>query len=646
VEAFAGVNLAMLKSHEEELRRVYACLFQDIANTYPCLREDLTKDLEKLENLLCSRGPSLVMVDMPAVGKHFDRCLSEGQYSVSSLPLTKRCPRSIMYPEFLRGLWGLVFTENGCLKEDCDVEAIIFIRQIYYLAKKAVATCPEEAVSAEVRAFYLTDCELPLPSPGWASEHGLQDDCPDSFLETYQERLPADESQLRVFLRNLDLVSGILSTTLGRYDPSEWRFKHGPGVVSERKGCFNKYEFVNWSNRLERVFPIADFGFHNHTAWASHVQSERNLNGDEPSSRLIAVPKTFDKPRLIAAEPSENMWCQQNLWHYFRSRTESSWIASFVRFNDQSLNQNLARRGSQDGSLATLDLSSASDRVSCQFVGCLFRSNPGMLDALQASRTRYLTQHFRVPGVPSVIELRKFSSMGNACTFPVESLGFLAVALASVATVRQMRVTTKTLQTLSGELAVFGDDIIVPFDTRELVCRALEVLDFKINSAKSFWSGNFRESCGVDAYRGIDVSPVYWRRPTENKPDSIVSAVEVRNSFHLRGYWTVARHLASTVPRAGVPVVSIDSGVFGFLTFSGCRLSGHSFRFNRSLQRQEVRVLRPSSKHKLEEIRDDSVLLQFFTEAPEPHLPWRGGYGQRPVTRLSQAWVDISDFSS
>ena len=638
----------MLKSHVKELLFVYECLFKDIKCTYPTLQVSLDRDLETLGVLANERGLHLFCVDLPDVGKHLDRCVSEGKYSIAGLPLTKRCPKRIMYPEFLSGLWGLVFDQDGNLKGDADVEALLFMRQIYYVAKKVRLDCSEDLVMDEVREFHAIDLALPEPEQFWQSEgthQSLETYFGFSRSPIYKAHAYADP-RFDIFLRKLDLVSNLLSSSLGPYRPSDWCFKHGPGVVSERKGFVNKYKFVNWSDRLEAVYPIADYGYYNYSSWGIGLLEDRDeIGSKDPSSRLISVQKTLTKPRLIAAEPSEHMWCQQNIWHYFRTRVQATWIAKFIRFSDQTRNQELCRRASLLGTLATLDLSSASDRVSCHFVGQLFRSNLGLLDALKATRTRFVTQDL-AHDVPSVIELKKFSTMGNACTFPVESIGFLAIILAAVATVRGIKVCEETLSSFEEEVAVFGDDLVVPQDSRELCCQALEALGFKVNASKSFWSGNFRESCGVDSYKGVDITPTYWRSLTSNEPESIVSAVEVRNSFYMRGFWSTAEHIASTVPRVAIPVVKTDSGVFGFKSFVGACIYGFKRRINKYLHRDEVLVQSISSKRELVEIRDDSVLLQYFTEKPEPWQPWAGGIGQRPKLRLALAWTDTGEVVS
>jgi hypothetical protein len=441
-------------------------------------------------------------------------------------------------------------------------------------------------------------------------------------------------------LMNLDKISSFVATTLGRYDRTEWRFRHGPGAISERIGPTNKYCWSNWSNRLEVEYPIADCGFHNYCSWAGSSRLE-DIGSLEPASRLLAVPKTFTGPRLIAAEPSEHMWCQQNLWHYMASRVQDSWISDFVRFRDQSRNQHLCRRGSEDGSLATVDLSAASDRVTCHFVGQYFRSNPGLILALRSTRTRYLRQEIN-PRVESLVELRKFSTMGSACTFPIQSLAFLGICLAAVATKRGLKVSPRSIRALCGEVAVFGDDLIIPEDSRELLFQALEVLHFKVNVNKSFWTGRFRESCGVDAFMGESVTPAYWRNLCSSKPESIASTIEVRNNFYSKFLLRTSARIASTIPVTSVPSVAMNSGVCGLTSFTS-RWLKRDKRWNPQLQRIECKVRAFTARNPRTPITDDSALFQYFTESPSPHEKWVGGVAQRPELKHRLRWVALDD---
>lgn len=637
----------------ESLEQVYAALFKDAAQAYPTLRVEFDKDQTRLSRAVAHRGLQVYLVDLPAVGKHLDRCLAGGQYKLSGLPLTRRVSGTVVIPKFLRGLYLLVFDSSGRLKEDCDIQAVFFLRQLLYAAKKLQYECSDHVTRATVREFVATDIELPEPERFWDSSSALNEgELPYHGFgksELLRERVlamvaPAGVNQMLHFLNVLDTVSGTLISFLGPYRPDEWRFRHGPGAIAEAVGPTNKYCWQNWSTALESEYPIADFGYHSLCSWAGS-QCDESIDGDPYgiSSRLVAVPKSYSGPRLIAAEPAAHQWCQQNVWHFLRTRTSATGIGLFVCFTDQSRNQRLCKEGSRTGASATIDLSAASDRVSCHVVGQLFRSNLGLLRSLRASRTHSVSQRL-AHEVPGLVRLRKFTTMGSACTFPVESLIFLSVALASVLVQRGRSPSWANIRDLHEEVTVFGDDIIVPIDSRELFVTALEVLYFKVNTNKSFWTGLFRESCGVDSFRGTDVTPVYWRRVNDGKPEALASTVGCSNNFYNKFLLNTAAYLASTLPR-GIPMATMNSGVVGLKSRSGVRNDGFRTRQNRALQRAETRVLSLQAKQCKSPTNNDTALLQYFTESPEPDIFWSHGYARRPVLRKEFRWVPTSDLS-
>jgi hypothetical protein len=702
MEPSPGVNPRMsLNCHVGELQNLWAAILTDAAHAFPTLEREFSKDLSRLQGAVGHRGLRVFLEDLSAVGKHFDRCLSAGQYNLSGLPLTKRYSNKVVIPKFLRGLYLLIFHSTGSLKEDYNVEAIFFVRQLTLAFKKGKLRCSDEANENEVVEFSSVDNSLPEPERFWTAadysapevqglqpsssdvlnpncvmdrdEQGRKRHCESHGCEVlceetsrrdpeldiaviyqgfgksplYHSRVESIDAHLRVdmslLLARLDFVSSLVTATLGPYSPEEWRFRHGPGVVSEYVGPANKYYWTNWSEALEREFPIADCGFHNYGSWADSLHVRPDYSSGELESRLICVPKTFSKPRLIAAEPSSKQWCQQNIWHYFRSRSEATWIYKFVRFDDQTLNQQLCKEGSRDDTLATVDLSEASDRVTCHAVGQMFRGNPKLLNCLRASRTQKVSQNV-TDKVPSVIPLRKFSTMGNACTFPVESLIFLSIAIATVLTHRKLRATKRNVESLSGEVAVFGDDIVIPSECRVLFTEALKILDFKVNTKKSFWTGRFRESCGVDAYGGVEVTPAYWRIFCDGKPESLASTVDTRNNFYKKFLLTAADRLASTIPRRfSIAQVSMRSGVFGLITFLEPRNYRLRTRWNTDLQRRETLISDIKCREERLPIENDSALLQYFTEEPDPSSRWKSGTPQRPKTKIRPRWVVTAD---
>ena len=182
-------------------------------------------------------------------------------------------------------------------------------------------------------------------------------------------------------------------------------------------------------------------------------------SGVEPSSKLIHVPKTAKAPRLIASEPVEHQWCQQKVLKWLDKRMQHTLLGRFINLHDQTLSQRMVTSASRDRSLSTIDLSSASDRVTCRHVECLLSVNPSLLQVVHASRTRRLRDPI-LKG--NTITLRKFASMGSALTFPIQSIFFLCIVLASCEAD-----TPKKIRALIGKVRVFGDDIIMPSTAHE-----------------------------------------------------------------------------------------------------------------------------------------------------------------------------------
>lgn len=209
---------------------------------------------------------------------------------------------------------------------------------------------------------------------------------------------------------------------------------------------------------------------------------------------LFTVPKNNQVDRAACKEPDMNMYLQKGVGTFIRNRLRSVGID----LNDQTRNQELARIGSIDGSLATLDLSSASDSVSDRLVWTLLP--PKLYSYLDMIRS-----HYTLLDNGSLHRWNLFSTMGNGFTFELESLIFWALAKSVVSHMG-----------LTGDVSIYGDDIIVPVEAATpLMCLLVQV-GFKVNTEKSFYTGNFRESCGAFYYKGIDVKPFYIKKPIED----------------------------------------------------------------------------------------------------------------------------------
>lgn len=205
-----------------------------------------------------------------------------------------------------------------------------------------------------------------------------------------------------------------------------------------------------------------------------------------PGNRVTFVPKTAVTERAIAIEPLLNVYAQLGLGRVVRRRLKRK---AYIDLDDQSLNQRMALKGSIDGTLATIDLSSASDTVSREVVRALLPE--AWFNAMDISRSKV----GELDGVPFVYE--KFSSMGNGFTFELETLLFYAFAYSACV----------ICDTCPSWVSVYGDDIVVPVEAYDVLVEILEWFGFSLNAKKSFNSGLFRESCGKDYYKGTDVRP-------------------------------------------------------------------------------------------------------------------------------------------
>lgn len=214
-------------------------------------------------------------------------------------------------------------------------------------------------------------------------------------------------------------------------------------------------------------------------------------------NRITTVPKDAKTERTIAIEPEGNMYIQKGIGGFIRRCLRKVGID----LNSQLANQQAAKIGSSDGSLATIDLASASDSISMALVTELLP--PTWTAAIERCRSPVGV----LPSGERVL-YRKVSSMGNGFTFELESLIFWALCSA---------VCDLTPTAHGSRVLVYGDDIVVPSHVAEDVIRVLEMCGFTTNRDKTFLDGPFRESCGKHYYSGHDVTPIYLRKEVNTR---------------------------------------------------------------------------------------------------------------------------------
>lgn len=239
------------------------------------------------------------------------------------------------------------------------------------------------------------------------------------------------------------------------------------------------------------------------TAWARNCS--RNLFSDDPSvaidfpsvrgNRWWHVPKDARTDRSIAIEPTLNGFYQLGIGSQMRVALNRQ---GFLLNDSQELHRRLARKGSIDDSLATIDLSNASDTISYALVRAVLPHEWfHLVDACRSPMTKLPDGSWR--------RLEKFSSMGNGYTFELETTIFAAICMYSA---EYAGISLRVGENFS----VYGDDIIIPKELYPYVSIALRGLFFTLNEEKSFPYGPFKESCGGDYFDGNDVRPIFIKQ--------------------------------------------------------------------------------------------------------------------------------------
>ncbi len=564
----------------KSLMSLLQCVLAD-ASTWCCT--SATRDFETISSRVEHEGLSFLTITLPTFCSDFERSLDQGQVDPDMFPSFRK---RAGLPLFLGGFLDLVFDrESGLLLDKPSTEAIFFIRQITLMFKKILLPCSQERESRAYDQYIQCEHEV----------------------TTWSERAESrDFSQLKrisglLWSHDCSLID--LLVYEGNLVP-----KHGPGATADKRVGNDKYIWATWTDRLEESFPAAEFiipnwGFYDGLQSVDFVEP-----GQEQPVKVISVPKTLKTPRIIAIEPTCMQYAQQSLMECFVDHLErSDYLRGMVGFTDQVPNREFARIASRDRSLATLDLSEASDRVSNLLVKQVFSAWPNLLKALQDCRSLRAD----VPG-HGVIPLSKFASMGSATTFPVEAMVFLTIIFVGIERSLNRPLTACDIQSYRSRVRVYGDDLIVPVEHVRSVVESLEDFGLKVNSRKSFWTGRFRESCGRDYYDGSDVTVTYCRRMfpehRSNVPE-VLSVVSFRNQLYFAGMWKAAAYLDTFLKRlAPFPNVAVTSPVVGRHSVLGYEIQKWCDNLHSPLVKGMV--VRPTPRPS--KLDDHGALLKFF----------------------------------
>lgn len=482
----------------------YDCQITDKSIEY-CLKrakiegsEFLTITLPLLDKALL-KGLGSGFFQCPSSFKRLSIRKSEGNNEPSSLPV-------LFYDLFRQ-----VFDDSGMLLEEASPEAVRCLRQLTGFAYKAELPYSGDAERRIISDFVTTDAEL------------------TAF--TFDDKFCA---------RMAHYASKIFTG----YDPTDFVGRNGPGVTSDTELC----------SKFEAVIPPTDFNFENTDRYFFNENDQFERMDREPvwshqalfqqpfRAKVLLVPKDSRGPRLISAEPALQQFLQQGVKDYFVSVLESHPLTKgSVNFTDQSINQSVAQIGSVDQSWSTLDLKSASDRVSNDLVQRLFQFDPVLLADLQGTRTsRTLLPDGRT------VRMNKFAPMGSAMCFPMLAT---VVYLATFVCLELCGIPPKYIRDY---VRVYGDDIAVHSKFSSVVVAALEHVGLSVNTDKSFFKSRFCESCGMDSFDGFDVTPIRLRQWIPNKtiqdqsvwtPTLLVSINKTAQQLQVLGYHVASQYL-------------------------------------------------------------------------------------------------------
>lgn len=560
------------------------------------------RDLETVRSRVEFEGQSFLTITLPAFSRDFEQSLEIGRIDSTFFRGFKRVKNEAI-PAFLQGMLSHVFDRVTGVKihdcstfsrdMSCDCPSIVeSVRQICLLFKKVDFACTPQRVQASLDNFIKIEQEL--------GEFSVQEQDRHDFRE----------------------VSAMLwGNMFGDYSPDNLLPKHGPGQTSERISGNQKFVWRRWHDRLEPYFPLIATAYPLGTPPESEVLQSVTIVPEEEEQpvRVVVVPKTQKAPRVIAIEPVCMQYTQQAIRAYLYDKLESHKLTSgHINFVDQSVNQRHAMNSSSTRRLATIDLSDASDRVPLELALGMFDCNPDLRDSINACRSTRAV----LPDGTLVSPLRKFASMGSALCFPIEAMYFYTICVVALMRAKGYSRSFRNLYKVTRELYVYGDDLVVPSAYADVVLDHLSKYNCKVNPNKTFVSGNFRESCGVDAYAGVEVTPIYIHtaRP-ENKRTSqeVMSWLASRNLFYKKGYWMTTTFMQLMLERAvrNIPYLSDTSPGLGYTSFLGYESID---RWNRDLQRPEVRALVPETSHRSDEIDGYSAMTKCFLDLERADL--------------------------
>lgn len=553
------------------------CVITDVFNRTPRYKQiDFERDISTLRRRTQSEGLTFISSTMPNLMKEFLLSLETG------IPLFTnfKIKRGTVYPTFLHGLFRLT------VDEVCGVDSFASLYQILVGFKKLKGPYSTKVLQEEEDKFVATDQSLIYESNHFN----------DLILETAAGFIG-------------DVFSSVEQPG---YIEDNFSPRPGPGATNTALHHYERFSPHNLRDvEMEKL--IYDWFYVNHTYLHDDHKNISNRWKDgyhACKSRFKFVHKTLGKPRGICIEENEMQYMQQGLKALLYNLIERHPVTTGrINFSSQGINQKLALEASATRDYCTIDMSEASDRISRELVNHLFKYTPTLLSYLNTLSTKIITMP------KGDINCNKFSPMGSGICFPVMSIVHWSL-------IRAMIYLSVLPDTYMNDFYVYGDDLIVPNEAFEVVTTLLPRFGMKINVNKSFSKSFFRESCGVDALRGVKVTPVYFKYiPRDHQTvEGLLSIIAVEYQLHKR-YPITASFLREKTKVTGF--LPVNSPPLSWKRDSVFDHSCYKVRYAKKVQSLQYRVqvakpVRDDDSDSIK-IRDDNAYLRWHLMSCRNH---------------------------
>lgn len=517
----------MVDNNRLDEHKLIAALLHDIHMSHGCVfnARALRLTTKVAQRRIRLEGIGFLTKTLPRLGKAFDKALSNNT-PLSATNLGWKALKGSELPLFCGEFFSRVLNPDGTVLLNPCANSVRILREILYLFYKYELPYTDEQEQKVIDSFERTESDILARSVYLRT---LYCDT-DRSNPTWKSRYPTVRSEVRVARKAQILLERVFQG----FDFTDIIPRHGPGAVATRQKLWDKFRWSNVSSRLTTVYPYDAY----FCASMGHVCDTYNrfetVASEDLPARVVLVPKDSRGPRLISCEPVDNQWIQQGIMRSLVRHVETLPLTRYnVFFTDQGPNQRGALLGSSTGRYATLDLNEASDRVSLDLVRLLFPEHVcTYLEACRSSSTELPDGR--------ILKLHKFAPMGSALCFPI-----LALTVWSILTAAAPDADT------ADSILVYGDDVIVPTAYAANAMEQLESFGLKINRDKSCTGGLFRESCGTDAFKGVEVTPVRIRTvwSSSRSPESFASWIAYANSLFERKYYSSYNYIVDKLHR-------------------------------------------------------------------------------------------------